>query len=55
MGEIYGYVRVRSREQNESRQLAKMAELAIKESNIYIDKQSGADFERRDTKNWCDN
>ena len=46
MGEIYGYVRVSSREQNESRQLAKMAELAIKESNIYIDKQSGADFER---------
>lgn len=46
MGEIYGYVRVSSREQNESRQLAKMAELAIKESNIYIDKRSGADFER---------
>lgn len=46
MNMIYGYVRVSSREQNEDRQLAAMRELGIPEENIYVDKQSGKDFNR---------
>ncbi len=43
---IYGYVRVSSQDQNEDRQLIALKERGIKEKNIYIDKQSGKDFER---------
>jgi DNA invertase Pin-like site-specific DNA recombinase len=43
---IYGYVRVSTREQNEDRQLIVMRELAIPEKHIFLDKQSGKDFER---------
>ena len=43
---VYGYVRVSTRDQNEDRQLIAMEGLAIPEKNIYIDKQSGKDFER---------
>ena len=42
----YGYVRVSSREQNEDRQLDALRGLEIEERNIFIDKQSGKDFER---------
>jgi len=42
----YGYVRVSSADQNEDRQLIAMNEAGIGYSNIYIDKQSGKDFER---------
>ena len=42
----YGYIRVSTREQNEDRQLLAMRELPIPEKNIYIDKQSGKDFDR---------
>lgn len=42
----YGYVRVSSKEQNEERQLIAMREQGIPESRIYVDKQSGKDFER---------
>jgi len=43
---IYGYVRVSSKEQNEDRQLLAMRELKIPQSNVFVDKQSGKDFER---------
>ncbi len=43
---VYGYVRVSTREQNEDRQLIAFQELNIPEKNIYMDKQSGKDFER---------
>ncbi|MCL1914848.1 MAG: recombinase family protein, partial [Eubacteriaceae bacterium] len=43
---IYGYVRVSSIDQNESRQLAEMDKQGIAPSNIYTDKQSGKDFDR---------
>lgn len=43
---IYGYVRVSSREQNEDRQMNAMRNLSIPEKNIFIDKQSGKDFDR---------
>ena len=42
----YGYVRVSSREQNEDRQLDDLREMEIAKRNIFIDKQSGKDFER---------
>jgi len=46
MGNIYGYVRVSSKDQNEDRQLVTMREMQVPEENIYIDKQSGKDFNR---------
>ena len=39
-------MRVSTKDQNEDRQLIAMEGLAIPEKNIYIDKQSGKDFER---------
>lgn len=46
MGNLYGYVRVSTRDQNEDRQLIALWELQIPEKNIFLDKQSGKDFER---------
>lgn len=46
MTNIYGYVRVSSTDQNENRQLIALFEKNIPKKNIYIDKQSGKDFER---------
>ncbi|MCD8216134.1 MAG: recombinase family protein, partial [Clostridiales bacterium] len=46
----YGYVRVSTKEQNEDRQLIAMQEYGVPEKNIYIDKQSGKDFNRRQYK-----
>ena len=46
MGNVYGYIRVSSRDQNEDRQLIAMQELKIPHNNIYMDKQSGKDFNR---------
>lgn len=43
---IYGYARVSTKEQNEDRQINIFKELKINERDIYIDKQSGKDFER---------
>ncbi len=42
----YGYVRVSTREQREDRQLAALAALDLPQDHIYIDRQSGKDFER---------
>ena len=47
---IYGYVRVSSQEQNEDRQLIAMAESGVARGNIFMDKQSGKDFERPNYK-----
>lgn len=43
---IFGYVRVSSKEQKEDRQLIAFKEFGIDERDIYIDKQSGKDFNR---------
>jgi len=43
---IYGYVRVSTREQNEDRQLIALREIGVENKNIFLDKQSGKDFER---------
>jgi len=42
----YGYIRVSTREQNEDRQLIALREMSIPEQNIFMDKQSGKDFNR---------
>lgn len=46
MGTIYAYIRVSTRDQKEDRQLLAMKELPIPKKNIFIDKQSGQDFNR---------
>lgn len=46
MGEIYGYIRVSSTDQNEDRQRLALRELSVPEENIFTDKQSGRDFDR---------
>ena len=46
MGIIYGYVRVSTKEQNEDRQLIALHDVGVMQKNIYIDKQSGKDFDR---------
>ena len=43
---IYGYVRVSSIDQNEDRQMVEMEQRKVAKGNIYVDKQSGKDFER---------
>lgn len=42
----YGYVRVSSTDQNEDRQMQAMQEKSVLKKNIYVDKQSGKDFNR---------
>ena len=42
----YGYIRVSTREQNEDRQVIALHEVGVPEKNIYMDKQSGKDFNR---------
>lgn len=46
MGNIYGYVRVSTKEQNEDRQLIALHDVGVMQKNIYMDKQSGKDFNR---------
>ena len=43
---VYGYIRVSSRDQNEDRQLIALKEVGVPEKNIYLDKKSGKDFNR---------
>lgn len=43
---FYGYCRVSSADQNEERQLIAMSKMEIPAENIYVDKQSGRDFNR---------
>lgn len=46
MASTYAYIRVSTKEQNEDRQLLAINELKLISKNIYIDKQSGKDFDR---------
>lgn len=43
---FYGYVRVSSTDQNEDRQMLAVQEKSVPEKNVYVDKQSGKDFNR---------
>lgn len=42
----YGYARVSTKEQNEQRQIIALTQFGLSEKYIYVDKQSGRDFER---------
>ncbi|MBR4607789.1 MAG: recombinase family protein [Lachnospiraceae bacterium] len=46
MGKAYGYARVSTREQNELRQLVALHEMGITKKDLFLDKQSGKDFNR---------
>ena len=41
MSNIYGYIRVSSKDQNEDRQLIALNEVGVERKNIYLDKKSG--------------
>ena len=43
---MYGYIRVSTKEQNEDRQLIAMRQFGVKDKHIFMDKQSGKDFNR---------
>lgn len=47
---VYEYVRVSAKDQNEDRQIIAMREVGVSEKNIYMDKQSGKDFKRKQYK-----
>lgn len=47
---LYGYMRVSTREQNEDRQRISLLKMGIPDKQIYMDKQSGKDFERTQYK-----
>ena len=44
--EIYGYIRVSTGDQNTARQFAALQKLDISKKNLFVDKQSGKNFER---------
>lgn len=46
MQQVYGYIRVSTRDQNEERQVIAMREFGVLEKNMVIDKQSGKNFAR---------
>ncbi len=50
MGVVYGYIRVSSTDQNEDRQLVAISAKGVPTENIFIDKQSGKDFDRPEYK-----
>ena len=54
MGNVYGYVRVSTKEQNTDRQHIAMQESGVPSENIFEDKQSGKDFERPEYKHLLD-
>ena len=45
-GKLWGYIRVSTREQNEARQVDALREFGITADHIFMDKQSGKDFNR---------
>ena len=46
MSKTYAYARVSTLQQNEDRQIIALTEFGVEKKNIYIDKQSGKDFNR---------
>ena len=43
---VYGYVRVSTLEQNVERQLIALEKMGIDQTEIFVDRQSGKDFQR---------
>ena len=50
MSNVYGYIRVSSQDQNEDRQVIAIQEKLVPKENLFIDKQSGKDFDRPEYK-----
>ena len=48
---LYGYIRVSSKQQNEERQRIALLNFGVSQENIYMDKQSGKNFERPQYRN----
>ena len=48
---LYGYIRVSSKQQNEDRQRIALLDFGVPQKNIYMDKQSGKNFERPQYQN----
>lgn len=46
----YGYIRVSSRDQNIARQVEAMLDIGIRKQDMYVDRQSGKDFDRGEYK-----
>lgn len=46
MSNAYAYVRVSTLQQNEDRQMIAMSQVQVPDKNIYVEKQSGKDFNR---------
>ena len=46
MGNVYGYARVSTKEQNLDRQIIALKQEGVPESNIFFEKKSGKDFDR---------
>ena len=44
---VFGYVRVSTKDQNVDRQITAMREVGVEMNNLYIDRQSGKDFDRQ--------
>jgi DNA invertase Pin-like site-specific DNA recombinase len=44
----YGYVRVSSRDQNIDRQIIALENIGLEKNQIFIDKESGKDFQRNE-------
>lgn len=47
----YGYARVSTKEQNEDRQIQAFLDYGITQDRIFLDKQSGKDFDRQEYQN----
>lgn len=47
---MYGYIRVSTRDQNEECQIVALKEFGIKYNDMFIDKKSGKDFDRKQYK-----
>ena len=43
---VYGYIRISTKDQNEDRQIIALQQLAVPSKNIFLDRQSGKDFDR---------
>ena len=43
---VYGYIRVSSKDQKEDRQQIALKEVGVESQNMYVDKQSGKDYNR---------
>lgn len=50
MSKVYGYVRVSSADQNEDRQMIEMERVGVPKGNVFMDKQSGKNFDRPNYK-----